>query len=411
MFNRNSLVAALSAVGMLSLSGAALAQQVVVSGGATLPQPLYQDEINSFPASTFKAYVGKGSGAGKTAFLTNSAVGFDSTGVVHWIGSDSILTQTQINDYLTTGLGKIGNTSGHGPLVQIPSVGTPVTISYKGPAAGVTLNKAQLCGVLSGKYTKWSDVGVSSGSAPDAFTVIYRSDSSGTTELLTRHLQAVCGTDANVAFSGKSTFAQEFPGNTPPANFLAAAGSGGVATAISAQASAITYLSPDPSFTVALEQASLINKNNSVAYAPTSANVSTALGSAAALPPATGVVQRDPAGANWTDTNNQANPFNWVRSTVNPGSGYPIVGYTNFVFSQCYTDAAVATAIKNFLTTHYSTANSTVCGSNPGKIDQHKLVPLTPANRTRVLAAFINGTTANLNINNATVCGSYAGRG
>lgn len=211
MFNRNSLVAALSAVGMLSLSGAALAQQVVVSGGATLPQPLYQDEINSFPASTFKAYVGKGSGAGKTAFLTNSAVGFDSTGVVHWIGSDSILTQTQINDYLTTGLGKIGNTSGHGPLVQIPSVGTPVTISYKGPAAGVTLNKAQLCGVLSGKYTKWSDVGVSSGSAPDAFTVIYRSDSSGTTELLTRHLQAVCGTDANVAFSGKSTFAQEFP--------------------------------------------------------------------------------------------------------------------------------------------------------------------------------------------------------
>lgn len=43
MFNRNSLVAALSAVGMLSLSGAALAQQVVVSGGATLPQPLYQD--------------------------------------------------------------------------------------------------------------------------------------------------------------------------------------------------------------------------------------------------------------------------------------------------------------------------------------------------------------------------------
>lgn len=49
MFNRNSVVAALSAVGMLSLSGAALAQQVVVSGGATLPQPLYQDEINSFP--------------------------------------------------------------------------------------------------------------------------------------------------------------------------------------------------------------------------------------------------------------------------------------------------------------------------------------------------------------------------
>ncbi|WP_241074169.1 substrate-binding domain-containing protein [Achromobacter insuavis] len=411
MFNRNSLVAALSAVGMLSLSGAALAQQVVVSGGATLPQPLYQDEINSFPASTFKAYVGKGSGAGKTAFLTNSAVGFDSTGVVHWIGSDSILTQVQINDYLTTGLGKLGTPTGHGPVIQIPSVGTPVTISYKGPTADITLTKAQLCGVLSGKFTKWSDVGVSSGSAPDAFKVIYRSESSGTSELLTRHLQAVCGADSNVAFQGKSTFAQEFPGNTPPAHFVAATGSAGVATAINAEASAITYLSPDPAFTVALKQASLTNKNNSTTYAPSSANVSTALGSTAALPTAAGPVERNPSGTDWLNTNNQANPFNWVRSSVDPASGYPIVGYTNLVISQCYTDPAVATAIKNFLTSHYSAANSVVGGTNPGKIDQHKLVPLTPINRNRVLAAFVTGTAANLNIGNATVCGSYAGRG
>lgn len=413
MFNRNSLVAALSAVGMLSLSGAALAQQVVVSGGATLPQPLYQDEINSFPASTFKAYVGKGSGAGKTAFLTNSAVGFDSTGVVHWIGSDSILTQVQINDYLTTGLGKLGTPTGHGPLIQIPSVGTPVTISYKGPTADITLTKAQLCGVLSGKFTKWSDVGVSSGSAPDAFKVIYRSESSGTSELLTRHLQAVCGADSNVAFQGKSTFAQEFPSNTPPANFIAATGSGGVATAINAQDSAITYLSPDPAFTVALKQAALVNRNDEAAggFSPDSENVSTALGSTAALPPANGVIERNPSGANWSNTNNQANPFNWVRSSVDPSTGYPIVGYTNFVISQCYTDSAVANVIKSFLTSHYSAANSVVGGANPGKIDQHKLVPLTNTNRARVLAAFVNGTTANLNINNATICGSYAGRG
>ena len=37
MFNRNSLVAVLSAAGLMALSGA-LAQQVVVSGGATLPE-------------------------------------------------------------------------------------------------------------------------------------------------------------------------------------------------------------------------------------------------------------------------------------------------------------------------------------------------------------------------------------
>lgn len=94
-----------------------------------------------------------GSGAGKTAFLTNNATGFGSSGVVHWIGSDSILTQTQINDYLTTGLGKIGNPVGHGPLIQIPSVATPVTVSYKGPTGVITLNKAQVCGIFSGKFT------------------------------------------------------------------------------------------------------------------------------------------------------------------------------------------------------------------------------------------------------------------
>ncbi|WP_025140739.1 substrate-binding domain-containing protein [Achromobacter sp. DH1f] len=408
MFNRNSLVAALSAVGMLSLSGAALAQQVVVSGGATLPLPLYQDEITNFPAPTFYSYVGTGSGTGKTAFLGNTPASFGRTGAVHWIGSDSILTAAQISDYLTTGLGKVGNPTGHGPLIQIPSVGTPVTISYKGPAGDVTLTKAQLCGVLSGSISTWSALGVASGSAPNDFKVIYRSESSGTSELLTRHLQAVCGSDSAIAFSGKSTFAQEFPSSTPPANFIAATGSAGVASAVNAQASAITYLSPDPAFTVQLKQASLVNRNDSATYAPTSENVSAALGSTQALPPANGPIERNPTGANWGNVNNQANPFNWVRQSVDPAAGYPIVGYTNFVLSQCYTDAAVANAIKSFLTTHYSVANS---APDTGEVDKHKLVPLTPVNRNRVLAAFVTGTTANLNINNATTCGSYAGRG
>lgn len=405
MFNRNSLVAALSAVGMLSLSGAALAQQVVVSGGATLPQPLYQDEITNFPAPSFYSYVGTGSGTGKTAFLGNTPASFGRTGAVHWIGSDSILTAAQISDYLTTGLGKIGNPVGHGPLIQIPSVGTPVTISYKGPTADVTLSKAQLCGVISGKYTKWSQVGVTVAASLDDFKVVYRSDSSGTTELLTRHLQAVCGGDSPIAFSGKSTFNQEFPGNAAPANFISASGSGGVATAIATETSAITYLSPDPQFTVALKQASLTNFNNGTTYTPSAANVSTALSSTAALPTAAGPVERNPAGADWANPNNQGNPFNWIRSSVNPGAGYPIVGTTNFVLSQCYTDPAVTAAVKDFLTRHYA-ANNTYPAN-------HLLVPLAPANRTRVLNAFVTGTgsTANLNVGNATVCGSYAGRG
>ena len=40
----------------MALSGAALAQQVVVSGGATLPEKLYNDEITNFPEASFKPY-------------------------------------------------------------------------------------------------------------------------------------------------------------------------------------------------------------------------------------------------------------------------------------------------------------------------------------------------------------------
>jgi ABC-type phosphate transport system substrate-binding protein len=403
MFNRNSLVAVLSAAGLMALSGAALAQQVVVSGGATLPEKLYNDEITNFPLPTFKPYVGVGSGAGKTAFLTNSAAGFSSSGVVHWIGSDSILKPAEIDGYLTTGLGKIGNPAGHGPLIQIPSVATPVTIAYKGPTGAVTLNKAQLCGALSGKYTKWSEIGVTVPASLNSFKVIYRSDSSGTTELLTRHLQAVCGADSNVAFGGKSTFAQEFPANTPPANFVSASGSGGVVTAIGSQTSAITYVSPDPAYTSTLKLANLRNSHDNVAYGPTADNVNLALANSGSPGlPNSAVPVRDPNAAGWADANNSGNPANWIRSSVNPLKGYPIAGTTNLVLSQCYSSAAVTADVKNFLTKHYDVNNE--------RPDDHLLVALGTT-RATLVSTFVTGDAKNLNVGNTTICGSYAGRG
>ena len=74
--------------------------------------------------------------------------------MVHWIGSDSILTQTQINDYLTTGLGKIGNPVGHGPLIQIPSVATPVICFLQGSDGRHHAEQAPRSAASSGKFTK-----------------------------------------------------------------------------------------------------------------------------------------------------------------------------------------------------------------------------------------------------------------
>ncbi|WZB75706.1 hypothetical protein WJ972_05830 [Achromobacter insuavis] len=319
------------------------------------------------------------------------------------------------------------------------------------------MNKTQLCRVFSGAYMRWSDLGVDAGSAPDRFTVIYHAEDSGITQMLTRHLQASCGSDSAIAFQGKSTFAQEFPSNWVPPHFTPTVGSDGAAAAVSASASAITYMGPDPAFTAGLGQALLVNPNDNRAYAPSLKSVSEALGGTAPLPSATGVVQRDPDGTAWIDSNNQANPFNWVRPSPNPTSGYPIVGYSSVAFSQCYADAAVSNAIKGFLNSHFSARNSAAdwgdmvvrpfitekraqeliafIKNNPtsslvnaykaqltafyddmansgemGQLYLHKLMPLTPANRMRLLSAFVYGTPANLDINNPTVCGNYAGR-
>lgn len=458
MFNHRFLRAVLSTVGTLSLAGAALAQPIVVSGGAMLPQPLYQDEIDDFPAPLFHPYAAIGSIAGKAAFLANTPASLGRTGAVHWVGSESILTTAQIGAYLKTGLGRLDNPAGHGPMIQIPAAGTAVTIAYKGPAAEVTLSKTQLCRVISGLTTRWSDLGVDPGSAPDSFHVIYHSDDSGVTELLTRHLEATCGMDSAVQFNGNSTFAQVFPSKTPPVNFIAASGSRGVVAALAGEVSAITYLGVDPAFVGALKLAKLINPYNGRAYAPTLEHVYGALSGTAIQPQDSGPVERRPDGVDWLNSNNQANPFNWVRSSVSPAAGYPIVGFTNFVFSQCYADPAVSEAIKRFLLSHYSARNSAAdWGSivfrpfitpqraremlafiadkpnssiakyyrsmlaamydehadpaDRGALDQHQLMPLPPVHRTRLLSAFVFGTNANLDIGNPTVCSNYAGRG
>lgn len=457
MLNRPLLRVAVFAASLVLSPPAVLAQQFVVSGGAVSLSPLFQSEIASFPAPAFLPYVGAAANKGQTAFLTNTPATPNGHGSVHLIASESPLARAQIDDYLKTGLGRIGNGTGHGPLIQIPIAGFPVVISFRGPTGEVSLNKTQLCRVFSGAYVKWSELGVDAGSAPDRFTVIYHAEDSGITQILTHHLQASCGFDSAIAFEGKSTFAQEFPSDWFPPHFTPAVGSDGAAAAVSASASAITYMGPDPAFTAGLGQALLVNPNNNQAYAPSLESVLTALDGTASLPVATGVVQRDPDGIAWIDSNNQANPFNWVRPSPNPTSGYPIVGYASFVFSQCHVDSAVGNAIKDFLNSHFSARNSAAdwgdmvvrpimtekraqeliafIQNNPtsplvnaykaqltafyddkansgemGQLHLHKLMPLTPAKRMRLLSAFVYGTTANLDINNTTVCGNYAGR-
>ncbi|PCR96189.1 protein disulfide reductase [Pseudomonas fluorescens] len=362
MFKRTLIAASLSVAALASAQAMAAN---VTGGGATLPAALYKGSANSILPANF-SYLGTGSGVGKVAFLTNDSTQFKTTGTVHFAGSDSVLSATEIGNYNTA------YSTTYGPLIQLPSVATSVAIPYKKTGqTALNLTSAQLCDVFSGTATKWGDLLNNSDATP--IRVVYRSTSSGTSEILTRHLNAVCPTK----FAVTTTFANTLkPAGTPlPTTFVGVVNTSDVAAAVNAVDGSIGYVGPDG---VNANSNAVVSRVNGVQ--PTTANVTTAL-SSATLPV------------------NPADPAQWAPVVANPATGYPIAAYTNFIFGQCYKDASVAADVKAFLTTHYSVPGNTVATVAHG-------FSVVPTNwKNAVTANFItNSTGNNLDINNASVC-------
>ncbi|KVT16640.1 phosphate ABC transporter substrate-binding protein [Burkholderia sp. MSMB1459WGS] len=422
------------ALAFSSLGGiAAMASPNVQGGGSSLIAPAIgtigntATEIGLFgTAEGSFTYFSVGSGAGQNAFLNNQPTFFGSTvtGTVHFANSDAALSSAQLTSY------KAGLGATNGPLIQIPYIVTPITIpvvngpavtstttpqTTPGQAHSIALNDDDLCGIFSGKLTNWNQIINPETNSPyvlnEPIKVVYSSDASGTTELLTRHLAAVCwagNTAAGVTFFDSMTFTASFPGGVVPSNFIAASGDGGVRRQLASYASAgmaaVAYLAPNyantflaPSSTVMtsagalqLPVASLVNKMNGVYYAPTYTNATRALG--AIHPPAL--------------RSYAANPANWEMNTSNPPSGYPISGMSYIILSQCYADPAVGTAVHDFLNAHYTNPSfaSIVHGNGFDTI---------PTNfQTAISNEFLsNASTWNLDIGNTSVCtGTVVGR-
>ncbi|AKJ99806.1 MULTISPECIES: substrate-binding domain-containing protein [Pseudomonas] len=383
MFKRNVLAVSLTLAG---LCAAQAAMADVNGGGATLPQPLYQ--TSGVLTAGFAPYIGVGSGNGKLAFLNNDYTKFvagNTSKNVHWAGSDSKLSATELSNYVTA------HGAAWGPLIQVPSVATSVAIPFnKTGTANVDLSVNQLCGVFSGRLTDWSQI--TGSGRTGAITVVYRAESSGTTELFTRFLNAKCAETGTFAIT--TTFASSYSGGLPT-GAVAATGSQAVMTALNAAQGRITYMSPDYAATTlaGLDDATKVARVAGVSPAP--ANVSTAI---AAVPvPATA---------------NRANPNAWVpvfAATTNPNdpsvvayptTGYPILGFTNLIFSQCYADAAQTTQVRDFFTRHY---NATAASSNDAAITANRFVPLPAAWKQAVRSSFLTSTNA-LSIGNTNVC-------
>lgn len=292
----------------------------------------------------------------------------------------------------------------YGALVQIPVAVAPVALAYDpvykkvADAAGVVtsyrfnvvagaradgglrLSQATYCKVLNGQITNWNDAAITAGNGgtslkdpadPAAFSVpielVGRSESSGTTQVTTRHLAAACASLAGNAFTataGTSTLPATLIGNTAPGapiagKYTVANGSNGVAayvgfTASPAASATLTqgrlgyvgadYALPNSAangLPYALFTADL--QNGAGGYrAPTAANATTSFGANRPPETATGASGNyDPAVTTW---GLRSNPADWTRvgSLANPtGTGYPIVGTVNWIGYSCYKPANI----------------------------------------------------------------------
>ncbi|XFC39253.1 substrate-binding domain-containing protein [Stenotrophomonas indicatrix] len=383
-------LAALVATALLATAGAASAQTAVTGGGASLPADLYKGQTDSILPANF-SYAVTGSGTGKKAFLENNSALFSATGTVHFAGSDSVLSGTELSTYNST-YNVAGDVNRYGALVQIPSVATSVTIPFNKAGSAVDLSVTQICGIFSGKITNWSSI---DSARTGTIQVVYRGESSGTSELLARFLTSACqpadvsGTTLKLtngvpAFSVQSTFTNLF--TTVPSNFVAAPATGGtsVYNAVYAADGRIGYVGPDviPSLTDATKVAKVKG------FSPDEVSVQATLETAA---PPTGTAAENPA--------------NWVPVFGNPSAGYPIAGYTNFVFGQCYKNATVGANVRGFLTRHYGSVvvAGVEQGPNDAAIRAHKFIPLTKAWRDAVRTRFATATNAGA-VNNPSTC-------
>lgn len=417
MFKRNVLAVSMAVAGLCS----AQAMAAVVGGGATLPQYLYGVPSTPLkpaaagilngasPLAGFNNYIGVGSGAGKTAFLTNNSAGFvwdlDDNGTldtvyspavsVDYAGSDSILSATELSTYQgahqSPGV-PTSSAANWGPLIQIPAAATSVTIPYKLTLAGGTavsnldLTSAQLCDIFSGTVTTWNQVNASYPATP--IKVVYRGNSSGTTEILTRHLNSQCP----AKFNTNSTFATANIG-AEPASWIAVTTSPAVASTVASTEGAIGYVGPED---VNASSNAVVAKVNGLL--PTIGNVTTALSTVA-----------PPKGTAGVSTEDRSNPANWAKVLPNPTSGYSIVGYTYLIFNQCYKDSADNTAVRNFINRHYTVSDAS---NNDNAIIAAKLIPLTDSTtlgyddwKQAVRNTFFLASSS-LAVGNATACAS-----
>ncbi|WP_298914564.1 substrate-binding domain-containing protein [uncultured Nostoc sp.] len=328
-----------------SISVLAIATGLVVAQSATLISLAAPNIGNGVGASTVSAlftdlkskfaftYTANGSGAGLKAFFTQTPPA----------GTPRPLTFAASDDPVA-GTEKV--TGGRG-YVQVPVVSVGITLAFNntsGLPAGLKLSRASYCGILNGSIKNWNDKSISADNGRQIalnlpIKVVRRADSSGSTFVLSSHLNAACKTPgvpaANVWKGGVGTTVNW------TSTFLSATGGGKVGDVIASTKGAIGYVDNATRLTKKLPAALLLNKAGKyIAVSPASIT--------AAIKDGTVVTY---------GTNKQLTRIDNLTDPKSAGA-YPISGATYFLY---YSDLD----FKGFITAAKALAPSLGYGSVP----------------------------------------------
>lgn len=380
----------------------------IYGGGSTLASLLYRQWMDYYgvamPPDTQGApsglpinssfqyyYAGIGSGGGRAAFLAQTPSTLTPSNppvfcpnndncypypLWHYSGSDANLSSTEISCY-QVGCPPTVPTPAQperGQYVQIPTLATDITLFYNptgqtiSGTKGLRLTRATYCGIWEGAITNWGDPAITSDNggvqvSTQPIVRVVRADSSGTTFLLTNHLNTACQSLSNPAddWTGGVGGTVTWPNGTVQSG----TGSNGVVSVVQSTSGAIGYVGPSfvaPIFPGGLPTANLQNNHNFFANAKvfTSPTVKATLNAFVGVTPPS-----------------NPDPFDLALLLPDPTEkgAYPIVGFTWLLTYECYDLTKEATAMRGIINWY---AQSGTTGTTPPDVilEQQGLSPL-----------------------------------
>lgn len=323
----------------------AQAAEVGHGAGASTVNSLLVGLKTVAPGFTF-TYAPVGSGKGLDAFFTQTPPA-GTPGPISFAASDDPVDGTR------------AVSGGRGSYIQVPVIGVGITLAYNAtgltpPAGGIKLSRASYCGILNGSITNWNAPSISADNGRQIalnvpIKVVRRTDSSGSTFVLSSHLSTACKPAATPGIPAAYVW-NRGAGTTVnwPGTFIGATGGGGVATAIASTRGAIGYVDSATRLSKGLPAAVLRNKAGNYT-APSSASITEAL--------LGGTVVKYGA--------NPANKLYRIDNLTDPSraGAYPISTASYLLFYGTYSDANIAKSIRTLLTSAFGTAGDRLATS------------------------------------------------